>query len=88
MSEVLHSGSPWRHVEHIDMRTGPRGGNYYRLRLSCGHSVSRSIRPLSLVWLTGLIVNMERSDGRRPLRQPKRTAPARVKCIFCNDSET
>lgn len=30
-------------VEHIEERVGPHGGKYWRLRLSCGHSVARGV---------------------------------------------
>jgi len=60
---------PFRDVEHIEERTGSRGGRYWLLTLSCGHIVTRDI-PRFRIW--------KALDGQMPP-----TAPHRVQCRVC-----
>lgn len=58
---------PWREVEYISDRIGPRGARYWWLTLSCGH---RAGRPMPVI-------------NRQRILHPAPLAPKRVRCIHC-----
>lgn len=64
--------SPWRNVVFIEQAKGPRGGDFFKLKLECGHHAFRAI---------GF------SDGRAGVagnRKPVLSAPRRVRCHRCS----
>jgi len=62
----------WKDVEHIEIIEGERGGRIWVLKLSCGHTVFRRIRPIRLHNLTAFKM---------------REAPELCHCVCCADSE-
>ncbi len=81
---ALHEGKPWRTVVYIEESEGPKGGRYWTLTLDCGHHAFRPIPRLNIAAAISPIVLMTKHRRRPPL---VRTAPQRVRCIFCESEE-
>lgn len=71
------SNKPWRSVQHISERVGPRGGEYWALTLECGHLEFRN-KPRSRGPMLPAMVAM----GKR-YRIRSGSAPYRVRCLTC-----
>lgn len=81
---ALHEGQPWREVVFIETQTGKRGGETWVLTLSCGHRAFRPV-PRPRMDIMQELVTTKRSGA---LRHQPRTAPHRVRCLFCPKETT
>jgi hypothetical protein len=66
---------PLRDVVHIEEKTGPRGGEFWWLKLSCGHFVAKYRRGSRFSNMVGLIF------GRITIEDM--LAPKRARCWSC-----